>query len=99
MKIAMYAVLAVALAVLGWSIYTMVNPVGVQKNDQNFQYYQNLNAQTGSECGDMTDLSNVQHLSHHPDRFADCIKQVDPEIFEKAVSQSKESYMAANGIQ
>ncbi len=99
MKIAMYAVLVVAVAVLAWSIYSMVQPAGVQNNAQNFEYYQNQNLQTGSECGDMEDLANVQHLSHHPERFGECIKQVDAGVFEKAVGQSKESYMAANGIQ
>ena len=61
--------------------------------------YQAQAKQAGSECGDMKDLGNVQHLSHHPDRFADCIKQVDPQVFEQAVGQTKEEYMGANGIQ
>lgn len=51
-----------------------------------------------SECGDITSLSNVQHLSHHPDKYAACIKLVDPAIFKEAVGTDKAEFMQKNGI-
>ena len=91
------AVIIFGIAIFVWSLTSMMqtNSVGGSK----FNYYQNQNLQTGSECGDMTDPANVQHLSHHPDRFGDCIKNVDPQIFEQSVGQKKEDYIKANGIQ
>ena len=92
----LYGVIIFGIAILVWSLTSMMqtNAVGGAK----YNYYQNQNLQTGSECGDMTDSANVQHLSHHPDRFGNCIKQVDPQIFEQAVGQSKEEYMKEKGI-
>src|SRR3989344_5878473 len=93
----LYGAVIFGVAILAWSITSLFqsNTVGSAK----YNYYQAQAQQSGSECGDMTDLANVQHLSHHPDRFGNCIKQVDAQIFEQAVGQSKEAYMAANGIQ
>ncbi len=52
----------------------------------------------GAGCGDLTDPANVQHLSHHPDQYADCIKQVSPDIFKQATGTDKNVFMQQNGI-
>ena len=39
------------------------------------------------ECGNVNDAKNVQHLSHHPDRFKACYPYVDPAFFKSAVGQ------------
>jgi|SRR3989344_3552043 len=92
----LYVVIVFGVAVLAWSVTSMlnINAVGSEK----YNYYKAQAQQAGNECGDMKDLSNVQHLSHHPEQFADCLKQVDPQIFEQAVEQKKEDYMKEKGI-
>lgn len=52
----------------------------------------------GTGCGDLTDPGNVQHLSHHPSQYADCIKQVSPEVFKQATGTDKNTFMQQNGI-
>lgn len=54
---------------------------------------------SSDQCGDLNDLSNVQHLSHHPNIYADCIKKVDSQKFYEAVGMTKEQYMKQNNIQ
>ena len=92
----LYGAVIFGVVVLAWSITSLFqsNAVGSAK----YNYYQSQAQQAGSECGDMKDLSNVQHLSHHSEQFADCLKQVDPQIFEQAVGQKKEDYMKEKGI-
>lgn len=93
----LYAVIIFGVAILAWSITSIFqsNAVGSVK----YNYFQNQAQQSGNECGNMTDKANVQHLSHHPDRVANCIKQVDPQIFEQMVGENKETWMKKNGIQ
>lgn len=50
------------------------------------------------ECGDLTDPGNVQHLSHHPQQYSDCIKRVDPRIFLQATGTALNDFMKANNI-
>ncbi len=86
------AVLAVvALAV--FSIYYWYQSTAV--GSANYNYYQNKNA---GGCGDLTDPGNVQHLSHHPSQYADCLKQVSPDVFQKATGTDKNAFMQQNGI-
>src|SRR3989338_1397985 len=98
-KYAMYVIVIFAVAILGWTFYSAFQANSTAPGSAQYNYYQEKNLQAGSECGDMTDLANVQHLSHHPDRFGNCIKQVDAQIFKQAVGQSKEEYMKQNNIQ
>lgn len=46
-----------------------------------------------AECGDINDLSNIQHLSHHPDRFQECYRYVDPAKFKAATGEDISSYL------
>ena len=91
----MYGAIVVAVLLLAWSAYAYMfpaKPTGwatdtsgqVVNSQQNLQYFQQVAQQTGSECGDVTDVSNVQHLSHHPDRYAECLKKVDSAFLKKA---------------
>ncbi len=41
-----------------------------------------------NECGDLNDDANVQHLGHHPDRYAECLKQVDGAVLKRATGKT-----------
>ncbi|MBI4361332.1 hypothetical protein HY572_06195 [Candidatus Micrarchaeota archaeon] len=90
-----YVVVFVAVMALAFAFFVYA-PGGVQKDaggnvlagGQNFQFYQQKAAALGNECGDLNDESNVQHLSHHPDRYADCLKQVEPGALQKATGKT-----------
>src|SRR5512143_1013633 len=45
------------------------------------------------ECGDINDPANLQHLSHHPDRFQACYRVVDPAKFKAATGQDVSSFI------
>lgn len=91
-NILLYGIVAAAVAILAWAVF---NIVGTGVGSANYNYYQQANA---GGCGDLTDLGNVQHLSHHTSLYADCIKQVSPEIFKQAVGTDKDAFMQQNGI-
>lgn len=74
-----YAALIAVFAVLGFSIYTMTFPPRLEVNAQNFQAYETLRQSSAGQCGDLTDPSNIQHLSHHDD-LKPCLDQVDPAL-------------------
>lgn len=93
-KIISYAGILVAVFVLSWAIISLLNPSAASKPKYSVTAAQNAD----NGCGDMADLSNVQHLSHHPDQFGNCIRQVDSKVFEQATGQKKEDYMKANNI-
>lgn len=89
-----YAVVFVAVLVLAFAFF-MYRPGpaldasgGLVPSGQNFQYYQQKAAALGDECGDLKDEGNVQHLSHHPDRYAACLQKVDPAILQKATGKT-----------
>lgn len=46
-----------------------------------------------AECGDIENPKNLQHLSHHPDRFQECYKYVDPAKFKAAVGEDLSNFM------
>ncbi len=48
---------------------------------------QSQQAAIPSECGDINDPKNLQHLSHHPDQFQECYKFVDANKFRQAVGR------------
>lgn len=89
-NLAVYGVLAVAIAVLLFSVFSMINPV---KPAQNLQYQS-----TADACGDLDDLANIQHLSHHPAQYEECIKKVEPQRFKEAVGEDLNSFMSRNNI-
>ncbi len=45
------------------------------------------------ECGDINDPANLQHLSHHPDRFQACYRVVDPSKFKAATGQDVSNFI------
>lgn len=91
-NILLYGIVAAAVAILAWAVFSIV---GTGEGSANYNYYQQANA---GGCGDLTDVSNVQHLSHHPSQYADCIRQVSSEVFKQATGTDKTTYMEQNGI-
>ncbi|MBU1197458.1 hypothetical protein KJ765_02995 [Candidatus Micrarchaeota archaeon] len=102
-----YAVLFVMVGVLSFSAIALLSPPAAKpvpvldtdsegmllETTNNEQIFENQADQTGSECGDMTDESNVQHLSHHPERFEDCLRQVDPAFLKEATGRTLEEIL------
>ncbi|MBI2444888.1 hypothetical protein HYV43_00685 [Candidatus Micrarchaeota archaeon] len=94
MKYLEYAVVFGVVLVLAFA-FLVYRPAGSQTgpgslvpNGQNFQYYQQKAAALGNECGDLKDEGNVQHLSHHPERYAACLKQVEPVFLQQATGKT-----------
>ncbi len=52
-----------------------------------------LQGSAPSECGDVTDPSNIQHLSHHPNLYGECYKYIDPAAFKAATGQDISNYL------
>ncbi len=46
-----------------------------------------------SDCGDLEDPSNIQHLSHHPSRYQECLRQIDPVKFKEATGDDISDYL------
>lgn len=90
--ILLYGIVALAAAILIWAVLSIFS---TGAGSANYNYYQQKNA---GGCGDLNDVANVQHLSHHPSQYADCIKQVSPEMFKQAVGTDKDAFMQQNGI-
>ena len=92
----LYGLLFVAVLILAWTAFSMFSKPQLDRDAQgrvlqtsaNAQFFQQQAAQSGSECGDLKDEANVQHLSHHPDRFSDCLRQVDPAFLKQATGQT-----------
>ncbi|MBI5133554.1 MAG: hypothetical protein HZA83_02470 [Thaumarchaeota archaeon] len=49
--------------------------------------------QIPAKCGNIEDPQNIQHLSHHPDQFQDCLKLVDPVKFKNAVGRDVSEFL------
>jgi hypothetical protein len=89
----LYGVLFVSVALLTWSIVSFFQPLPVQvqkdssgnllNTSSNFQVYS-----SESGCGNLTDPSNIQHLSHHPSMYADCLKQVNATLLQEATGRT-----------
>ncbi len=91
-----YGVLFVGVLVLAFSVFSLFSAPKIDVDAQgrvletarNEQYFQQQAVQVGSECGDLRDAANVQHLSHHPGQYADCLRQVDPAFLQQATGQT-----------
>ncbi len=59
---------------------------------------QDVQSYAADECGDLGDAANIQHLSHHPQQYKDCLKQVNPQKFYDATGQNLNDFMRRNGI-
>jgi len=95
-KIILYLAVFVVVIVMAWSITTMAS--NKSPDPAKYQYYQNLQQQSSTGCGDLNDNGNIQHLSHHPDQYKECIKQVDPAKFKEAVGEDRESFLKSKGL-
>ncbi len=95
-ELALYAALLFGVLLVAWSAYGFLAPNGpimdssgqVLKTAANQQYFASVAAQSGNTCGDLKDTQNVQHLSHHPGQYADCLKQVDPAFLQQATGKT-----------
>lgn len=89
-----YAVVAFAVAVAAFSAYSLLagprtGPAGaLELSAANQQYFDALNAGTEDDCGDLRDVANVQHLSHHPGQYAECLKRVEPSFLKAAAGKT-----------
>ena len=102
-----YAVIIAGLLVLGYGIFGMPTQrgewqaqgisagVGGAGSGGNVQLQGSLPA----ECGDINDVKNLQHLSHHPDQFQECYKFVDAGKFQQAVGQPLSDFMGQGNSQ
>ncbi len=94
MKYVEYAVVFFAVLALSWAF--LLRPAGPQvdasgsvvQTSGNYQYFQQQAAASGSDCGDLKSEANVQHLGHHPDRYAECLRQVEPAMLQKATGKT-----------
>ena len=78
-SIALYGMLGVVAVILIFSVYTMLAPKKLEINAQNYQQYEEKSLSSANECGDLTDPSNIQHLSHHAE-LKPCLDKVDPAL-------------------
>lgn len=92
----LYGVIFLAAGLLAWSVFASFQQPKLDrdsngillKTQANEQYFQQQAQSAGSECGNLRDTANVQHLSHHPGQYADCLKQVDPSFLQKATGKT-----------
>ena len=90
----LYGIGIVAILMLGWVFYGFISPPQPAQ-------YQTSGASSGAqatfsqqsnniddECGDLNDASNVQHLGHHPDQFASCLKKANPNFLKQATGKT-----------
>ncbi|MBI2970941.1 MAG: hypothetical protein HYY37_00815 [Candidatus Aenigmarchaeota archaeon] len=87
----MYAAVAVGIAVLVF-VALFISQQGSREQ------YKSLPNYGTNDCGDMQDHANIQHLSHHPGQYADCLRQVDPQLFYDATGEQLSDFLAKNGI-
>ena len=59
----------------------------------NAQLFAQRAAAAGSECGDLNDQQNLQHLSHHPDRYADCLRAADQAKLRAAAGRTAQEIL------
>lgn len=64
------------------------NNGSIAQTSGNDQYFQQQAQDSGGVCGDLTSNANIQHLSHHPDRYEDCLMQVDPALLKQATGKT-----------
>lgn len=109
-----YAIVAVAVAIVVWAGLSAFGQntgkaASYNSNQASSQGMDAMHSSGGvdpmhssgtgaSDCGDLNEVGNVQHLSHHPSQYADCLKQVSPAVFKQATGTDKEAFMQQNGI-
>ncbi|MBI5225284.1 hypothetical protein HY989_05430 [Candidatus Micrarchaeota archaeon] len=91
-----YGILFLMIGVLALGFFSFFSAPKLQADSQgkilqtasNSQYYQQKAQAQGTECGDLKDAGNVQHLSHHPSKYADCLKKVDLAFLKQATGKT-----------
>ncbi len=93
-----YGILFAVAGVLAFSILSLTSAKNVDldrdssgtllETEKNEEYFQQQAAEMGDECGDLKSTSNVQHLSHHPAMYAECLKKVEPAVLKQATGKT-----------
>ncbi len=94
-NIVLYIAIVAAVLVLGWVLWSSYAGTGTVPAANTYS----SPASGSDDCGDLSDSSNVQHLSHHPSQYAECIKKVDPAVFKQAVGKDKDAFLSENGLE
>lgn len=89
----LYIVVVFGLLALGWVAYSTFQAPPATANSAVPAGANLAPVQVPSECGDINDPANLQHLSHHPDRFQACYRIVDPVKFKQAVGSDISEFM------
>ncbi|MEM4254752.1 MAG: hypothetical protein QXR53_00285 [Candidatus Norongarragalinales archaeon] len=92
----LYAVIFGSTLVLAWSAFAATSKPQLDRDSRgllletqsNEQYFAAQAQALGNECGNLKDEANVQHLSHHPGQYADCLRQVEPSFLRKATGKT-----------
>jgi len=70
----LYGAIIIAIIVLAFSVYTMTH--SYPYTEQNYQQAKAAEI-PGNKCATpsgYTDIQWKQHMSHHPDQYAECLK-------------------------
>ena len=97
-ELIMYGLVFVGVLVVGLAAMTFFSEPKIAYDVQgkviqsaaNQQVFAQQAAVAGSDCGSLTDTANVQHLSHHPGQYEQCLRQVDPGFLKQATGQTLE---------
>ena len=100
-ELIMYGLVFVGVIAVGLAAMTFFSEpkvaYGVQGNviqsAANQQVFAQQAAAAGGQCGSLTDAANVQHLSHHPGQYEQCLRQVDPNFLKQATGQTLEQIL------
>ena len=99
----LYGVLFISVALLAWSVISFFRPAQVQRDSSgnvlnsssNFNIYSSQAGASG--CGNLSDSGNVQHLSHHPSLYANCLEQVDPTFLQQVTGKTLQQILNGSG--
>jgi hypothetical protein len=103
-KMMEYGVVFVAIAVVAFSVFSTFSQPKlsldskgrVMETASNEQYFQQQAASSGNECGNLKDAANVQHLSHHPSQYAECLRKVDPAFLKQATGKTLQQIIGSD---
>lgn len=95
MRAALYPVLAgVAVLSLLFVVFSLFNAGSVgTSSGSNVVAGNSASLVAPSDCGDLKSSVNIQHLSHHPDRYQACLKLIDPSDFKSATGQDLSAFL------
>lgn len=85
-----YVMIAFAVGVVVFSLAAFTASPALAPRAGTTVYKQPVSLQqpVASSCGDLTSAVYVQHLSHHPGIYADCLKQVDPAFLKQVTGRT-----------